>query len=81
MLTHNNDKNNPHLIFVKGTVLGDKEQGVVIRDKEYDLLVKFDTEEQVLFSMGFIILFTKNINGNNSCLTFFPHSYQNGNLL
>ena len=24
----NNDKNNPHLNFVKGTVLGDKEQGV-----------------------------------------------------
>ena len=34
---HNNqnDKNdnNPHLNFVKGTVLGDKEQGVGIRDK------------------------------------------------
>ena len=29
----NNDKNNPHLNFVKGTVLGDKEQGVGIRDK------------------------------------------------
>ena len=28
----NNDKNNPHLNFVKGTVLGDKEQGVGIRD-------------------------------------------------
>ena len=34
---HNNDNNhnhnNPHLNFVKGTVLGDKEQGVGIRDK------------------------------------------------
>ena len=30
---HKND-NNPHLNFVKGTVLGDKEQGVGIRDKE-----------------------------------------------
>ena len=34
---HNNHKNhnhnNPHLNFVKGTVLGDKEQGVGIRDK------------------------------------------------
>ena len=29
----NNDKNNPHLNFVKGTVIGDKEQGVGIRDK------------------------------------------------
>ena len=28
----NNDKNNPHLNFVKGTVLGKKEQGVRIRD-------------------------------------------------
>ena len=33
---HKNHKNhnNPHLNFVKGTVLGDKEQGVGIRDKE-----------------------------------------------
>ena len=30
----NNDKNNPHLSFMKGTVLGDKEQGVGIREKE-----------------------------------------------
>ena len=32
---HNNQnhKNNPHLNFVKGTVLGDKEQGVGIMDK------------------------------------------------
>ena len=31
---HNNQNdNNPHLNFVKGTVLGDKEQGVGIRDK------------------------------------------------
>ena len=31
---HKNDKNdnNPHLNFVKGTVLGDKEQGVGIRE-------------------------------------------------
>ena len=29
---HKND-NNPHLNFVKGTVLGDQEQGVGIRDK------------------------------------------------
>ena len=29
---HKND-NNPHLNFVKGTVLGDKEQKVGIRDK------------------------------------------------
>ena len=29
----NNDKNNSHLNFVKGTVLGDLEQGVGIRDK------------------------------------------------
>ena len=30
---HNhNYNNNPHLNFVKGTVLGDKEQGVGIRD-------------------------------------------------
>ena len=27
-----NNHNNPHLNFVKGTVLGDKEQGVEIRD-------------------------------------------------
>ena len=34
---HNNHKNdnNPHLNFVKGTVLGDKEQG--IRDKGYGI--------------------------------------------
>ena len=32
---NNNNKNdkNPHLNFLKGTVLGDKEQGVGIRDK------------------------------------------------
>ena len=29
---HKND-NNPHLNFVKGTVLGDEEQGVGIRNK------------------------------------------------
>ena len=31
---HNhNDNNNPHLNFLKGTVLGVKEQGLGIRDK------------------------------------------------
>jgi len=30
---NDNNKDNPHLNFVKGTVLGDKEQGVGIRDK------------------------------------------------
>ena len=30
---NHNNHNNPHLNFVKGTVLGDKEQGVGIRDK------------------------------------------------
>ena len=29
----NHNHNNPHLNFMKGTVLGDKEQGVGIRDK------------------------------------------------
>ena len=29
---NNKNNNNPHLNFVKGTVLGDKEQGVGIRD-------------------------------------------------
>ena len=29
----NHSNNNPHLDFVKGTVLGDKEQGAGIRDK------------------------------------------------
>ena len=29
---NNNDKINPHINFVKGTVLGDMEQGVGIRD-------------------------------------------------
>ena len=28
-----NENDNPHLNFVKGTVLGDREQGVGIRDK------------------------------------------------
>ena len=28
-----NNKNNPHLNFLKGTVLGDKKQGLGIRDK------------------------------------------------
>ena len=30
---NNNNNDNPHLNFVKGTVLGDKEQGVGIREK------------------------------------------------
>ena len=30
---NNHNHNNPHLNFVKETVLGDKEQGVGIRDK------------------------------------------------
>ena len=30
---NNDNKNNSHLNFVKGTVLGDKEQGEGIRDK------------------------------------------------
>ena len=30
---NHNNLNNPHLNFVKGIVLGDKEQGVGIRDK------------------------------------------------
>ena len=39
LLSSNNNNNNekkkknPHLDFLKGTVLGDKEQGVGIRDK------------------------------------------------
>ena len=30
---NDNDNDNPHLNFMKGTVLGDREQGVGIRDK------------------------------------------------
>ena len=30
---HKNDKNNPHQNFAKGTILGDKEQGLGKRDK------------------------------------------------
>ena len=30
---HKNENNNPHLNFLKGTVLGGKEQGLGIRDK------------------------------------------------
>ena len=30
---NDNDNNNPHLNFLKGTVLGDKEEGVGIKDK------------------------------------------------
>ena len=36
---NNNDKN-PHLNFLKGTVLGDKEPGVGIRDKGQGIRVK-----------------------------------------
>ena len=31
---NDNDNDNPHLNFVKGTVLGDKEQGVGIRIRD-----------------------------------------------
>ena len=30
---NNNDIKNPHLNFMKGTILGDEEQGVGVRDK------------------------------------------------
>ena len=44
MLSNNNKDNkkkmNPHLNFFKGTVLGDKEQGVGIRDKGLGIRVK-----------------------------------------
>ena len=30
---NDNDNNNPHLIFLKGTVLGDMEQKIGVRDK------------------------------------------------
>ena len=47
-----NNNKNPHLNFLKGTVLGDKEQGVGIRDKGQRIrdktYVEFDTEAQVL---------------------------------
>ena len=56
----NNNKNDFHLNFLKGTVLGDKEQGVGIRVKGKRIRdkteVEFDTEDQVLsfnfFEMG-----------------------------
>ena len=64
MLGNNNNNKNPHLNFVKGTVLGDKERG---RDKGYGIRdkgkgdgikgkteVEFDTEDQVLYSVFFI---------------------------
>ena len=35
----NDNDNNPHLNFLKGTVLGDKEQGVEIRDKGQEIMV------------------------------------------
>ena len=34
LLLSNNNNKNPHHSFLKGTVLGDKEQGVGIRDKK-----------------------------------------------
>ena len=34
---NDNDKNNPHLYFLKGTVLGGKERGLWIRDKRYGI--------------------------------------------
>ena len=41
--------NNSHINFVKGIVLGDKEQGVGIRDKGYGIKgkteVEFDAED------------------------------------
>ena len=47
LLSNNNNNNekkkkkkNPHLNFLKGTVLGDKEQGVGIRDKGQGSRVK-----------------------------------------
>ena len=52
LLSNKDKNNNPHLNFLKGTVLGDKEQGVGIRDKGLRIrektLVEFDTEDQVL---------------------------------
>ena len=45
---NNHNDNNPHLNFVKGTVLGDKEQGVGIRDKG-KTEVEFDTEDLSFF--------------------------------
>ena len=53
---NNNEKKNPHLNFLNGTVLGDKEQGVGIRDKGLRIrdktLVEFDTKDQVLLQIG-----------------------------
>ena len=40
---NNKNDNNPHLNFAKGTVLGDKEQGILGKTE-----VEFDTEDQVL---------------------------------
>ena len=36
-----NNKNNPHLNFLKGTVLGDKEQGLGIRGKGQGIRTKW----------------------------------------
>ena len=50
----NKNNKNPHLNFLKGTVLGNKEQGVGIKDNGKSqrirdkTKVEFDTEDQVL---------------------------------
>ena len=64
LLSNNNNNNekkkkkNSHLNFLKGTVLGVKEQGVGIRDKGYGKrdkgLVDFGTEDQVLLFIFFL---------------------------
>ena len=50
---HNNDNNhnNPHLNFLTGTVLGDKEQGIKGKTE-----LEFDTEDQVLFTYKNMII-------------------------
>ena len=62
---NNNDKN-PHLSFLKGTVLGYKEQGIGIRDKGQRIRdktqVELDTEDQVLLDYYLTILFALIIN-------------------
>ena len=40
---NNNNKKNPHLNFLKGTILGDKEQGVGIRDKGQGIRPKWSS--------------------------------------
>ena len=53
---------------MEGTVLGDKEQGVGIRDKNE---VELDTEDQVLFPIWFIAL----TEGSNRCQYESGYSY------